>query len=62
MSPTDAWLVAGFLTQEYDGFADYLGENGIEPTEAEVIIDALKREGCSGETVCVEPFAGLIGE
>ncbi len=42
MTKMDKELIAGFLEQEFDGFAAYLNDHDIEPTEAGVIIEDIK--------------------
>lgn len=44
MTSTTKELIAGFLQQEEDEFAQYLEERDIEPSEAGVIIDEFRAE------------------
>lgn len=44
MSEFDKHLVANFLITNYALFQQYLDQHGIEPSEAELIIDVLKGE------------------
>ncbi len=42
MTKMDQELIAGFLEQEFDGFAAYLDDHDIEPSEAGVMIEHIK--------------------
>lgn len=44
MRSTDAQLVAGFLILQFSEFAEYLDNCGIDPLEAEIIIEDIKKE------------------
>lgn len=45
MYKIDYVLIADFLEAYYEEFQDHLNEKDVEPTEAGIIIDALKAEG-----------------
>ena len=62
MKPDDAKLVAGFLLQEFERFAEYLDGCDIEPTEASMIIENIISESGGGVPTCIEQFSGFIGE
>jgi hypothetical protein len=62
MKPNDAKLVAGFLLQEFDRFADYLNSLEIEPTEATMIVEEIAGESDGRIPTCMEQFSGFIGE
>ena len=41
LTDNERQLVASFLSQKYELFQEFLDENEVEPTEAELIIDRL---------------------